>query len=289
MKVKSHLFLFLPIAMALLYPATCSPAMGANFPAAGVIYLAASADDDEEDDEEAEAVDYRDRVREVQSWMHRRNAQRRGETALDVNPPSEYPHYNGGYNGSSHWNRVVRVRLHGVHHPISHRHHRPHSSWQRVMHKQGHPHHHGHVVSRHRHSHRHGSAPIHRHAYRHTHASSHLHALRQRHVNRHGHTHPTVQRHVSHHGHGHGHATERAVPRRGHPVRAMPRRGHTVRAVPRHHAGHSQHPVGKQDRRIARKPRPAIQPGHALPRSKPVSMKAKAPSAKTVKKGKPHR
>ena len=64
MKVKSHLYLSLPIAMGLLSLATNGYTVGNDAHAAGSHYLMlAAADDDEEDDEEEEAVDYRDRVR----------------------------------------------------------------------------------------------------------------------------------------------------------------------------------------------------------------------------------
>ncbi|MDD5034999.1 MAG: hypothetical protein PHE55_09595 [Methylococcaceae bacterium] len=127
----------------------------------GDLYAAAAADEDEEDDEEEEQVNYRDRVREVQQWLNRRDSERKG--ADDATLPAErpalpqpFPKYfqDNGYDerGFRKWGDDVRLRLRdGEYRP--HRYYRRHvyRPWRR------HAHHYRHFYPRHRHHHsRHG-------------------------------------------------------------------------------------------------------------------------------------
>ncbi len=196
---------------------------GASAQASGAIYLAVS-DDDEEDDEEEEATNYRDRVREVQGWMKRRDSERKGAApGLDVAPapasPTPYPRYfqNKGYdeNGYRRLDSGIRIRLHDApHHYYHSSYHRRHSSWHR------HSYHHGY-------SHRHGS----RHGYHRYHAS------------RHGH--PSY----SHHAHGgkpHYHSTRRPSHAWKHHAghhynrQAAARHAYHPRHAAQAHAGHAK-------------------------------------------------
>ncbi len=87
------------------------------------LYAAASVDneDDEEDDEEEQAVNYRDRLRELQDWMRRRDAERKHTQELDIpqaTPPTlsaPFPRYfqDQGYdeNGYRRLGDDVRIKL----------------------------------------------------------------------------------------------------------------------------------------------------------------------------------
>ncbi len=133
--------------------------------ASGAAYLAAAPldNEDEEDDEEEEAVDYRDRVREIQQWMNRRETERKGGApGLDVAPAEApalskpYPQYfqSNSYdeNGYRRLDGDVRVRLRDAPRADYVTSGRRHSSWHR--HGNKHARYHGH-------SYRHGYHPSH--------------------------------------------------------------------------------------------------------------------------------
>lgn len=263
--------------MGLLILSTNGLATGADFHPASKIYLAASSDDDDDDDEEEEAVDYRDRVREVQSWMHRRNAQRRQGSDLP-SPDNDSPQTYGSYSPSY---RVVRIRRHGIHH--YHHHAYRHTSRHSLRHKEAH---------RHSRSHRVRQAYPHQHTYHHGHAARHaqrqVHALRRGSSRRHGHA--VSHAHTVRHGHGrsHVHATRHVhAVRRGHPgnrTKLQRRRFRQVRNVP--HSVHTKasHPALKKPSHAAVKAHGPKQLGHAK-----VHSKKPAAKAKPVKKGKSKR
>ncbi len=243
--------------MGLLSLGTDSFADGPHTPVAGAIYLAASTDDDDEDDEEEESVDYRDRVREIQGWMHRRNAQRNQGSGLDL--PSQAPTESAPYHryadaGFRHGGRAYRVRLRGIRHH-AHRHSRRHAYAHHAGYSHGHSHRRARGVASHRHAYRHGRASTvsRRHVHRHAHSASHGHALRR--------------------GHAH-HPVQRAVRQRR--VAPIARGGsHRHKPASSHHAVRPSHL--------------AKQPGHAKFRAKQGSVHAKPKPGKISNKGKSRR
>jgi len=239
--VKPGQLITLGFALGLLSLAADTTAQaetrGASAQASGAIYLAVS-DDDEEDDEEEEATNYRDRVREVQGWMKRRDSERKGAApGLDVAPtpasPTPYPRYfqNKGYDESG-YRRLdsgIRVRLHDApHHYYHSSYHRRHSSWRR------HSYHHSY-------SYRHGS----RHGYHRHPAGRHAHGGKPRyhHATRHGH--PSYSRHA-HGGKPHYHSTRRPSHAWKHHAghhynrQAATRHAYHPRHAPQAHAGHAK-------------------------------------------------
>ena len=249
MKSNPHFFLALSIVIGLFAFATNSLAVGNYAHSNGAIYLAA-ADDDEEDDDEAEAVDYRDRVREVQSWMHKRSAQRRGDSVPDFSPSSESHSSNfSGYRPS------YRVRLRGIRHR-SHRHSRAHrhAAWHRHADKHGTAkrhtriartgrHHHHEKVASHRHQgYHHAQANHHKPVYRKSRFARVNHPRRQAHsssvAKRHPRTHAsrptrTTRHHlVRTHGHAHPHGSYK---------KQVSNKAKTVQHKPKAHSSHPAH------------------------------------------------
>ncbi len=144
MKMKTGPLLSLALAMGLLSQAASGLAAGAKTSMPGnadVLLAAASAvDDEEEDDEEEEAVDYRDRVREMQEWINRRDVERKQglEGLPQPNPPAlaaPYPKYfqDRGYdeNGYRRLDGDIRVKLRDApdYEPSYNRHAYRHSRW----------------------------------------------------------------------------------------------------------------------------------------------------------------
>jgi len=127
------------------------------------VYVAeAGADsDDDEEDEEEESVNYRDRVREIQDWMNRRDSERKGDApslnVAPVSPRPAFPKYfrDNGYNENGFRNKDenVRTRLRDAPSPsYAARYHSYHHSWHKRWHKHVRPRihgHHGHHGSRH--------------------------------------------------------------------------------------------------------------------------------------------
>ena len=147
--VKSEQIITLSFLLGLLSVNVQASPPDALAPAVGAIHLAAADVDDDEEDEEEEAVDYRDRVREIQQWMNRRDSERKGDApSLNIAPtapPAQFPRYfrNKGYdeNGYRKLDEDVRVRLHdapdaetSADAPRHYRRHAWHKRWSRHVH-----------------------------------------------------------------------------------------------------------------------------------------------------------
>lgn len=154
MKLKSSQLICLGFIIGLLsLPTNCfAGATDDGGQNAGIQHMAAAPVDneDEEDDEEEEAVDYRDRVREIQDWMSRRDAERKQAQGLDIpqaasptlSPP--FPRYfkDNDYdeNGYRRLGDDVRVKLRNEPEASSYPYgSHGHSSWRLMRHGYGYP------------------------------------------------------------------------------------------------------------------------------------------------------